>query len=350
MTHVAAQAGTEHIVRSQSPQNERKLSNLPIIGEIIISNGAQRAMIIVGLSFILMFITAAIFAPLLAPYGFSQMKSSDGTSFGVLDAPSVTHILGTTSSGYDVLSRVLWGSRTALLAVCLGVALPIIIGIPLGALAGYFRGSLDKVLVTISDAIYVFPTLLLAIVVSLVISGGQAGMWPGLLSAAVALSVVYIPQYFRVVRTEVSRLTSEGFVEASQAMGAGDFWVLFHESLPNALRTVPLIMTLNAGDAVMTLASLGFLGFGIEPTAAAEWGYDLNKSMNDVSNGVWWTSISPGVAIIIVVLGLTLFGEGVNDVADPRSRKPPSVAKLLKREQMSKIESATGTKVTEMAR
>ncbi|NMM98393.1 ABC transporter permease [Bifidobacterium olomucense] len=327
----------------------QRLIKLPIIREIAESNGAQRGLIVTGLSFIVLFVLVALFAPLLAPYGFAQLKGADGATFGVLEAPSAVHPLGTTSTGYDVLSRVLWGSRTALLAVCLGVVLPIVIGVPLGALSGYFRGPLDKVLVTISDAIYVFPTLLLAIVVSLVISGGQAGMWPGLLSAAVALSVVYIPQYFRVVRTEVSRLSSEGFVEAGRAMGAGDLWVLFHEALPNALRTVPLIMTLNAGDAVMTLASLGFLGFGIEPTAAAEWGYDLNKSMNDVSNGVWWTAICPGVAIIIIVLGFTLFGEGVNDVADPRSRKAPSIAKLLKREQTARG-AASGAAAKEEAK
>lgn len=320
----------------------QRFAKLPIIREIVESNGAQRGLIVTGLSFIVLFVLVALLAPVLAPYGFAQLKGDDGTTFGVLEAPSAAHLLGTTSTGYDVLSRVLWGSRTALLAVCLGVVLPIVIGVPLGALSGYFRGPLDKVLVTISDAIYVFPTLLLAIVVSLVISGGQAGMWPGLLSAAVALSVVYIPQYFRVVRTEVSRLANEGFVEAGRAMGAGDLWVLFHEALPNALRTVPLIMTLNAGDAVMTLASLGFLGFGIEPTAAAEWGYDLNKSMNDVSNGIWWTAICPGVAIIVIVLGFTLFGEGVNDVADPRSRKAPSIRKLIKREQLSRAASAIG--------
>lgn len=325
------------------PYVHQRFAKLPIIREIVESNGAQRGLIVTGLSFIVLFVLVALLAPVLAPYGFAQLKGDDGTTFGVLEAPSAAHLLGTTSTGYDVLSRVLWGSRTALLAVCLGVVLPIVIGVPLGALSGYFRGPLDKVLVTISDAIYVFPTLLLAIVVSLVISGGQAGMWPGLLSAAVALSVVYIPQYFRVVRTEVSRLANEGFVEAGRAMGAGDLWVLFHEALPNALRTVPLIMTLNAGDAVMTLASLGFLGFGIEPTAAAEWGYDLNKSMNDVSNGIWWTAICPGVAIIVIVLGFTLFGEGVNDVADPRSRKAPSIRKLIKREQLSRAASATGT-------
>jgi peptide/nickel transport system permease protein len=172
----------------------------------------------------------------------------------------------------------------------------------------------------VCDAIYAFPALLLAIVVAIVISGGQSSMWGGIFAAAISITVVFIPQYFRVVRAEVVRIKSEAFVESAKVIGAGHWRIMFRHVLRNATRTLPLILTLNASEAILTLAGLGFLGFGIEPTSAAEWGYDLNKALSDVTSGIWWTSVFPGSAIVLVVLGLTLVGESLNDLADPRLR------------------------------
>jgi peptide/nickel transport system permease protein len=116
------------------------------------------------------------------------------------------------------------------------------------------------------------------------------------------------------------RIKSEAFVESARVIGAGHWRIMSRHVLRNATRTLPLILTLNASEAISTLAALGFLGFGIEPTAAAEWGFDLNKSLADVTSGIWWTSIFPGIAIVLVILGLTLVGESLNDLADPRLR------------------------------
>jgi peptide/nickel transport system permease protein len=116
------------------------------------------------------------------------------------------------------------------------------------------------------------------------------------------------------------RIKAEAFVESAKVIGASHRRIMFRHVLRNATRTLPLIVTLNASEAVSTLAALGFLGFGIESTAAAEWGYDLQKALADVSSGIWWTSVFPGLAIVLVVLGLTLVGEGLNDLADPRLR------------------------------
>ena len=132
--------------------------------------------------------------------------------------------------------------------------------------------------------------------------------------------MVFIPQYFRVVRAETVRIKSEAFVESAKVIGAGHWRIMSRHVLRNATRTLPLILTLNASEAILTLAGLGFLGFGIEPTAAAEWGYDLKQALSDVTSGIWWTSIFPGLAIVLVVLGLTLVGESLNDLADPRLR------------------------------
>ncbi|MEV8215473.1 ABC transporter permease [Leifsonia sp. NPDC077715] len=292
---------------------------LPIVHQLRQSVGLQRGMLVVGLVLTVVFILVAIFAPLIAPYGFSQTKA-DGTSFGAQQPPSAAHIWGTTSGGYDVFSRVIWGAQTAILVIIVAVILSIFLGVLLGLISGYFGGWLDRVLVVVCDAIYAFPSLLLAIVVAIAISGGQSSLWGGIFAAAISITVVYIPQYFRVIRSEVVRIKSEAYVEAAKVVGASNGRIMFRHVLRNSTRTLPLIFTLNSSEAILTLAGLGFLGFGIEPTAAAEWGYDLNKAVDDVTSGIWWTAIYPGLAIVLAVLGITLVGESLNDLADPRLR------------------------------
>ncbi|MDI6942219.1 ABC transporter permease [Microbacterium barkeri] len=305
---------------------ESLFARLPVVRSYRQSVGLQRGMLTAGLAICAVFLLTAILAPVLAPYGFSQLSDADGT-FGARQAPSAEHVLGTTAGGFDVLSRVIWGTQTALFAIVVSVAMSIFIGILLGVVSGYLGGWLDRVLVVICDAIYAFPTLLLAIVAAIVISGGQSSLVGGVFAAAISITVVFIPQYFRVVRAETVRIKSEAFVESAKVIGASPWRIMMRHVLRNATRTLPLIFTLNASEAILTLAGLGFLGFGIEPTAAAEWGYDLNRSIEDVTSGVWWTSIFPGVAIVLVVLGITLVGESLNDLADPRLRTRRAVAK-----------------------
>jgi peptide/nickel transport system permease protein len=303
------------------PQARRHRSwrTLPVIHQLRQSVGLQRGMLIAGLVLTGLFVFAAIFAPLLAPYEYNQLRDADGP-FGAQQPPGADHLLGTTVGGYDVLSRVIYGSRTALAVIVVAVLLSIVAGVLLGLVSGYFGGWLDRVLVVIGDAVYAFPSLLLAIVVAIVISGGQSKLWGGIFAAAISITVVFIPQYFRVVRAETVRVKAEAFVESARVIGAGHWRIMTRHVLRNATRTLPLILTLNASEAILTLAGLGFLGFGIQPTSAAEWGYDLNKSLSDVTSGIWWTSIFPGAAIVLTVLGLTLVGESLNDLADPRLR------------------------------
>lgn len=292
---------------------------LPLIKQLRQSVGLQRGMLVAGLVITVLFILMAAFAPLLAPYDFNALKGPDG-SFGSRTPPSPEHIFGTTVAGYDVLSRVIWGSRTALLVIVIAVLSSIFAGTVLGLVSGYLGGVLDRVLVMITDAIYAFPSLLLAIVMSIVISGGQSNLWGGILAAAASITVVFVPQYFRVIRAETVRIKGEAFVESAKVLGAPHARIMTRHVLRNATRTLPLIVTLNASEAVLTLAGLGFLGFGIEPTAAAEWGYDLQKALSDVTSGIWWTAMFPGLAIVIVVAGVMLVGESLNDLADPRLR------------------------------
>ena len=294
-------------------------SRLPIVHQLKQSVGWQRGMLVAGLVIVGTFLLIAALAPILAPFGFSQLSDENG-SFGAQLPPNAQHLLGTTVGGYDVLSRVIWGSQTAVFVIVVAVILSIFAGVLLGLVSGYFGGWLDRVLVVVCDAVYAFPSLLLAIVMSIMISGGRSGLIQGILAASISITVVFIPQYFRVIRSEVVRIKAEAFVESAKVIGASNARVMFRHVLRNSTRTLPLIFTLNASEAILTLAGLGFLGFGIEPTSAAEWGFDLNRSISDVAAGIWWTSIFPGTAIVLVVLGITLVGESLNDLADPRLR------------------------------
>lgn len=295
------------------------VDRIPVLRQLRQSVGLQRGMLVSGLILTGVFLLTAALAPLLAPYGFDQLRDESG-AFGGQQPPSAEHLLGTTVGGYDVLSRVLWGAQTALFVIIVAVILSIVAGVALGLVSGYLGGWLDRVLVVVCDAIYAFPSLLLAIVMSIVISGGQSSLVGGILAAAISITVVFIPQYFRVIRAETVRIKAEAFVESARVLGASSARIMVRSVLPNATRTLPLILTLNASEAILTLAGLGFLGFGIEPTAASEWGYDLNKSIADVSSGIWWTALFPGIAIVLAVLGITLVGESLNDLADPRLR------------------------------
>ncbi|QDW61507.1 ABC transporter permease [Oerskovia sp. KBS0722] len=299
----------------------RRLSwgRLPVVHQLRQSVGLQRGMLVAGLVITALFVLTALAAPWLAPYGFSQLRSGD-VLFGAQQPPSAEHLLGTTVGGYDVLSRVIWGTRTAALVIVVAIAASIVIGVLLGLVSGYFGGWLDRVLVVVCDAVYAFPSLLLAILLAIVISGGQSDLWGGILAAAFSITVVFIPQYFRVIRAETVRIKAEAFIDSAHVIGTPHRRIMGRHVLRNATRTLPLIVTLNASEAILTLAGLGFLGFGIEPTAAAEWGYDLNKSLSDVTSGIWWTALFPGLAIVLAVLGITLVGESLNDLADPRLR------------------------------
>jgi peptide/nickel transport system permease protein len=294
-------------------RREPVLNRLPVISHFRKSVGLQRGMLVSGIVLTAIFLLTAALAPVLAPYGFAER-------FDTQQPPSSAHWWGTTSGGFDVLSRVVWGTQTAVMVIVVAVVLSIFAGVALGLVSGYVGGWLDRALVVVADAVYAFPTLLLAIVMSIAISHGRSSLLGGILSAGISITVVFIPQYFRVIRAEAIRLKAEPFVESAQVVGASPFRIMGRHIFKNATRTLPLIFTLNASEAILTLAGLGFLGFGIEPTSAAEWGYDLNKAISDTTAGIWWTGVFPGTAIVLTVLGLTLVGESMNDLNDPRLR------------------------------
>jgi peptide/nickel transport system permease protein len=211
-----------------------------------------------------------------------------------------------------------WGARTALTVIVLSVLLSVIAGVVLGLVSGFVGGWTDRILVFVTDALYAIPTLLLAIVFSFLLSDRLGG---GVLAASLSLTVIYIPQYFRVVRNTTVSAREATYVEAARAMGAPNRTIMGRYLFGNVIGSVPVIGTLNAADALGTLAALGFLGFGIQPTEAAEWGYDLDRALDDAAAGIWWTTVYPGGAIVLLIVGLTLIGEGLNETVNPVLRR-----------------------------
>jgi peptide/nickel transport system permease protein len=286
------------------------------------ARGTTRVMLWLGAAITFGFILVALLAPVIAPYDFDQFRSPEEGRFAQLEAPSRDHVMGTNVQSTDVLSRVIWGTQTELKVVLISLFFSISIGVPLGLLAGYFGGKLDRLLVLIMDALFVFPFLLLAIVIAFLLAD-RVGQ--GIFSAAIAITVVYIPLYFRVVRNHTISIREEPFVEAARALGAKPFTIIRKYVFFNVVQNVPPIATLNAADAILTLAALGFLGYGIQPTDGAEWGYDIQRAVSDAASGIWWTAVFPGLAIVLLVTGLTLLGEGLNETINPVLRKRPRV-------------------------
>lgn len=258
------------------------------------------------------FVAIAVLAPLFQAIGWLQ----DPTEF--LDhvphqPPSLSHWFGTSQLGYDVFSRTLFGTQAALQVVVLATLLSLVVGVPLGMVSGYRGGKLDRVLLFLMDTLYTLPGLLLSVTLAFVVGRGVG-------NAAIALSIAYVPQYFRVVRNQTVSVKTELFVEAAQAMGASTWRVLSRYLFLNVIQSVPVLFTLNAADAILTLGGLGFLGLGL-PDEVAEWGHDLQQSLDGLATGgVWWTAVFPGLAMTLMVVGLSLFGEGLNELTERRGR------------------------------
>jgi len=274
-------------------------------------------MLVIGVVLSSLFVVCALFAPWLAPYGFAQ-SAADGVRFPKVGAPSGAHLFGTDRLFFDVFSRVIWGARTALEVVVLSILFCVVIGVPLGLVSGYFGGWFDRILVLVMDAVFAFPSFLLAIVFSFLLTGILGG---SVIAVALSLTAIYIPQYYRVVRNTTVSAKEATYVEAARAIGASDFVIMRRYLFGNVVQSVPVLATLNAADAILTLAGLGFLGLGIQSTDAAEWGHDLNRALPDAGSGVWWTGLYPGVAIVLLVTALTLVGEGLNETLNPTLRR-----------------------------
>lgn len=281
------------------------------------THGLARYMFWAGAFITAIFVIFALFAPWIAPYGFAQ-TSAHGVDFPKLGPYDSQHLLGTNDQFFDIESRMIWGARTALEVVIASVLLAGFVGVPLGLISGFLGGWVDRTLVFIMDAMYAFPSLLLAIVFSFLL---QHRLGSGVLAAALSLTAIYIPQYYRVVRNTTVSTRETTYVEAARAIGAPPFTIMRKYLFGNVVQSVPVLATLNAADALGVLAALGFLGLGIQPTQASEWGYDLSRALDDAQTGNWLPAFWPGLMIVLLITALTLLGEGLNETVNPALRR-----------------------------
>ena len=273
------------------------------------------ALMYIGIAITLVFIILAIFAPTFQSWGWLQDPTTiDLTVDNSHLPPSAEHWFGTSRQGYDVFSRTVFGARAAWQVVLTATAMSVAIGVPLGMVSGYLGGKLDKALLFFMDTIYTLPGLLLSVTLAFVVGRG-------VVNAAIALSIAYVPQYYRVVRNHTVSVKTELFIEAAQSMGASTWAVLSRYLFLNVVQSVPVLFTLNAADAVLILGGLGFLGLGL-PEATPEWGNALREALDALPTGqFWWTALFPGLAITSMVTGLSLIGEGLNEFINPLLRR-----------------------------
>jgi ABC-type dipeptide/oligopeptide/nickel transport system permease subunit len=263
----------------------------------------RQPLAIVGMALASAWILIVIFVPLVAPYDPLAQ-----TSHLVL-APSSSHIFGTDELGRDVFSRVLWGSRLSLPLAFFLVVMAVMIGGALGAIAGYFGGWVDEVVMRATDLVFAFPTIILAMAVT-------AALGPSLRNAVLAVLVVFWPSYARVVRGLVMSLGQSDYVNATRLLGASSRRALVVDVLPNVAGPVLVLATLDLGNAVLLLAGLSFLGLGSQPPTP-EWGSMVNTGTQYFER--WWMGTFPGFAILSVVLAFNFLGDSLRDALDPRS-------------------------------
>ena len=242
---------------------------------------------------------------------FLEVNNFFGYSFSTLSSdifapPSLEHLCGTDRLGRDVCFRTLQGSSLAIEVVFFAIFFALSLGLPLGLLSGYLGGVFDKCLSLIMDTIFSIPVILLSVVVAFVLGRG-------IINAALALCIVYSPQYFRLIRNQTILVKSETYIEAARISGANLTTIIFKYILPNVITPLPIVMTLNAADAVLVLGSLGFLGLGV-PADVPEWGSDLNLALAALPTGIWWTALFPGLAMFFLVLGLSFIGEELESI------------------------------------
>ena len=223
----------------------------------------------------------------------------------IYEPPSLNHLCGTDRLGRDVCLRTLQGSNIAIEIVFLSLIFAIGLGLPLGLVSGYFGGFFDRSLSLIMDTIFSIPVILLSVVIAFVFG-------KGIINAAFALCIVYSPQYFRLIRNQTISIKSFDYVQAAKISGASNLRIIRKYIIPNIITPLPILLTLNAADAVLVLGSLGFLGLGV-PADIPEWGSDLNLAIAALPTGIWWTALFPGLAIFFLVLALSFIGEGMED-------------------------------------
>ena len=267
--------------------------------------GMEWWIMIAGMIVILFVVTMTVFPGL-----FTRFDPNDQNAGGQMKPPSSEHLMGTDNLSRDVWARVVYGARTILGVAIAAALVSALIGIPLGLLSGFAGGTFDRILSLIMDSVYSFPGLILAIAFA-------AMLGPGVINITLAVAVVYIPTYFRLVRGQTLSIKEEVYVEAARAIGARRGTILSRYVFPNVIATVVVVLSLNIADAIMTEAALSYIGLGL-PAGIPDWGMDLSMGKKFLPSGVWWMITFPGLMIMLLALGFTMLGEGLAEILNPR--------------------------------
>lgn len=262
---------------------------------------------VLGLIVLIVLVFTAIFAPWLAPYHFSTQNLAEA-----FEPPNWKHPLGTDDYGRDILSRIIYGARVSLQVGLFAVSLAMFFGGLLGAIAGYYGGRIDGVIMRFMDILLSIPQILLAIAIA-------AALGPGLLNLTIAVGIAALPTFARVVRGAVLSIAGHEYIEAAHCMGASDGWIITRHILPNCSAPIIVQSTLRVGQAILAAAALSFLGLGIQPPFP-EWGGMLAATRGYVRDYAYMT-IFPGLAIMITIMALNFLGDGLRDAMDPKLKR-----------------------------
>jgi peptide/nickel transport system permease protein len=267
----------------------------------------RNRLMVVGTAIIVFLLLVAVFAPLLATHDPYEQILTDR-----LQPPSSPHYFGTDSLGRDIYSRVIFGSRVTLIIVILVAAISAPLGLVIGVLAGYFGRALDEILMRLSDVFLAFPKLILAIAFA-------AALGPGVENAIVAIAIANWPSYARLARAETLSVRNNDYIQVIRSMGASNFQIMVGHITPMCMSSIIVRLSLDMGTIILTAAGLGFLGLGAQPPVP-EWGLMVSDGRQFLVDQ-WWVSTLPGIAILIVVMGFNLMGDGIRDILDPHQRQ-----------------------------
>ena len=260
-----------------------------------------------GMVIVALIILLGLLAPLVSPWDPNLMNVA-----GRLQAPSLHHFFGTDEMGRDIFSRILYGAR---ISITVGLSIVIIAaaaGVAIGSVSGFCGGRVDRIIMALTDMILSFPSMVLALALT-------ASLGLGLFNTMLAVSIVKIPVYVRLVRGQVLSLKQRQYVKAARTFGAPPFWIIWKHIIPNSLTPIMVQMTLGLGDAILMAASMSFIGLGAQPPTP-EWGAMVN-SARAYAIDQWWYAAFPGLSILVTVVGFNLLGDGIRDILDPKSKQ-----------------------------
>lgn len=288
----------EYVLRRRS-KLQIFLDRIPVLGEVL-----QRPLGALGFFIVFIFLICVIFAPIIAPYSYERQDIPN-----MLQGPSSAYILGTDHLGRDILSRLIYGSRIALVVSVPAVGIALMGGILLGLIAGYVGGPVDDIIVIVLDSIQAFPAVVLALAI-------LALLGPSLVNEIFVIGLAWIPGYARVTRAQVFSAKQNVYVEAERSLGASDARILGRHILPNILAPLLILAAMDLPVVITFEAGLSFLGLGVRPPTPS-WGAILSDGFNYIRQSPWPITWA-GLTLIITTLGFTLFGETLRDVLDPR--------------------------------